>query len=69
MRYEWNNSTRWDERELVIDRVGVESRYTMSESDLVTGEEIMLHFESKGGRIKEWNNVTIVASYFDSRSQ
>ena len=60
VRYEGNQSKKWDGREITLDGKWLESLYDVAE--LVPGKQLSLPWQAKGGRMEEWKAVLISAT-------
>ena len=57
VRYEGNQSKRWDGREITLDGAWLESLYRPAE--LIPGKQLSLPWHGKGGRVQSWKAVLI----------
>lgn len=53
LKYEGNNSKRWDGREILVDKAYLESLYT-DDHELQPGQLVKLPWTGKGGRVSSW---------------
>ncbi len=57
VRYEGNNSKRWDGKEILIDGEWLEDLY--NPEDLVVGKEVLLPWAGKRGKVVEWKGILV----------
>jgi hypothetical protein len=62
IRYENNNSTQWDGKELIV---GADELEKYPPSHLIPGNRVVLEYLKKAGGIEEWNAVIVEKSKYN----
>jgi len=57
IRFEGNNSKRWDGKEIWLESTVLDELYDVTE--LVDGAKITVPFKGKGGKMSHWNAVFV----------
>ena len=57
VRYEGNNSKRWDGKEIFLEASVLEDLYEPAQ--LMHGSHVTIPWKGKGGRVSNWNAVIV----------